>query len=53
YGRAQNALYPTNIGEHLHGQIPESELVEFEESGHSPFWEEPEKFNREAARFAG
>ncbi len=53
YGRAQNALYPTGIGEHLDGQIPESELVEFEESGHSPFWEEPEKFNREVARFAG
>ena len=53
YGTHQNALYPTRSGEHLHGQIPEGELVEFEESGHSPFWEEPEKFNREVARFAG
>jgi len=52
YGRAQNALFPTEIGQHLDGRIPESELVEFGESGHSPFWEEPEKFNREVARFA-
>ena len=53
YGRSDNALYPTKVGEHLSGQIPDSELVEFSESGHSPFWEEPEKFNREVARFAG
>ena len=53
YGRSDNALYPTKVGEYLNGQIPDSELVEFEESGHSPFWEEPEKFNREVARFAG
>ncbi len=47
-----SALYPTGIGEHLDEQIPKSELVVFEESGHSPFWEEPEKFNREVVRFA-
>ncbi len=33
-------------------RILQSELVVFEESGHAPFWEEPEKFNREIARFA-
>jgi pimeloyl-ACP methyl ester carboxylesterase len=33
--------------------IPESSLVEFEESGHSPPWEEPEKFNAEVTRFVG
>jgi non-heme chloroperoxidase len=33
--------------------IPNSSLEIFEESGHSPFWEEPGKFNAEAARFAG
>jgi pimeloyl-ACP methyl ester carboxylesterase len=47
-----SALYPTKIGEYLNEQIPESELVMFEESGHSPFWEESEKFNRKVARFA-
>jgi pimeloyl-ACP methyl ester carboxylesterase len=52
YG-ARSTLYPTKIGEHLDQRIPESELLVFEESGHSPFWEEPEKFNREVARFAG
>ena len=47
-----SALYPSKIGEYLNERIPESELIMFEESGHSPFWEEPEKFNREIARFA-
>jgi non-heme chloroperoxidase len=52
YG-ARSTLYPTKIGEHLDERIPKSELLVFEESGHSPFWEEPEKFDREVARFAG
>jgi pimeloyl-ACP methyl ester carboxylesterase len=52
YG-ARSALYPTEIGALLDEEIPQSELVVFEESGHSPFWEEPEKFNREVTRFAG
>lgn len=51
YG-ARSAFYPTELGALLDEQIPQSELVVFEESGHSPFWEEPEKFNREIARFA-
>lgn len=50
YG-ADSALYPTKIGNYLNEHVPNSELVVFEESGHSPFWEEPEKFNRELARF--
>jgi non-heme chloroperoxidase len=52
YG-ARSALYSTELGALLDEQIPQSELVVFEESGQSPFWEEPEKFNREIARFAG
>ena len=39
------------LGEWMHEQIPDSELVMFAESGHSPFWEEPEKFNTELASF--
>ena len=37
----------------LQGRIPGSKLVRFQESGHCPFWEEPEKFNREVADFVG
>ncbi len=44
---------PYKIGEYLNERIPEGELLMFEESGHSLFWEEPEKFNREISRFAG
>ena len=39
------------LGEWMHKQIPDSELVMFAESGHSPFWEEPEKFNTELVAF--
>lgn len=52
YG-AKSASFPTKVGEYMREQIPNSELVMFEQSGHSPFWEEPEKFNAAVARFAG
>ena len=52
YG-AQSKLFPEDLGSWLQGQIPDSKLVMFEESGHCPFWEEPEKFNREVAGFVG
>jgi non-heme chloroperoxidase len=52
YG-AQSAIYPTKIRDYMQEHIPNSSLVVFEESGHSPFWEEPGKFNAEVARFAG
>ena len=52
YG-AQSANYPTKIRDYMQEHIPNSSLVVFEESGHSPFWEEPGKFNAEVARFAG
>lgn len=51
YG-TNSILYPTRIRDYMKENIPDSSLVEFEESGHSPFWEEPEKFNAEVARFA-
>jgi len=46
----KSAVFP-GAGEWMHEQIPESELVLFEESSHCPFWEEPERFNRELAGF--
>ncbi len=52
YGE-QSKLFPGDLGGWLQGQIPDSKLVRFEQSGHCPFWEEPEKFNREVADFVG
>ncbi len=52
YGE-QSRLCPGGLGEWLHEQIPDSKLVMFEQSGHCPFWEEPEKFNQEVVNFAG
>lgn len=52
YG-AHSAVYPTELGKHMQEFIHNSQLIMFENSGHSPFWEEPEKFNAEVVRFAG
>jgi non-heme chloroperoxidase len=51
YGYPNNRILPTALGQWLQQQLPGSKLVLFENSSHSPFWEEPEKFNRELARF--
>ncbi len=51
YGYPNNRILPTAIGQWLQGQIPGSHLVLFAESSHSPFWEEPAKFNRELLQF--
>jgi non-heme chloroperoxidase len=52
YGE-QSRLFPGDLGEWLQAHIPGSKLVTFEQSGHCPFWEEPEKFNQEVATFVG
>jgi pimeloyl-ACP methyl ester carboxylesterase len=52
YGE-QSKLFPGNLGGWMEDQFLESRLVRFEESGHCPFWEEPEKFNQELADFVG
>jgi pimeloyl-ACP methyl ester carboxylesterase len=52
YG-AQSAIFPGDLGEWLESEIPDAIHVEFEDSGHCPFWEEPEKFNEEVTSFAG
>ena len=41
-----------NAAEHLQKLHSHSTLSIYEKSAHMPFWEEPEKFNRELARFA-
>jgi non-heme chloroperoxidase len=50
YGE-QSKVYPSDLGEWMHGQIPDSELVLFPESGHCPFWEEPDSFNAAVTSF--
>lgn len=44
HGR-KSQIYPTPVWESLAELIPQTSLVLFDESGHSPFWEEPEAFN--------
>jgi pimeloyl-ACP methyl ester carboxylesterase len=51
YGYPNNRILPTPLGQWLHAQLPGSHLVLFGESSHSPFWEEPERFNSELLRF--
>jgi pimeloyl-ACP methyl ester carboxylesterase len=45
-------MYKLVHGEYLAKAIPGSELVVFEDSGHAPMWEEPDRFNTELLRFA-
>ncbi len=45
-------MYKLVHGEWLAEHIPGTELVVFEESGHTPMWEEPAKFNEEIERFS-
>jgi proline iminopeptidase len=44
-------LCPVSVAERLHAGIGDARLVIFEESGHFPWIEEPEKFKRELLRF--
>ncbi|MFD1513985.1 alpha/beta fold hydrolase [Halomarina rubra] len=50
YGE-RSAVFPGDVGGWLEATIPDAELVRFEESGHCPQWEEPEKFNAELTAF--
>lgn len=52
YG-SQSMLFPTPVGKEMHAHIQNSHLVMFEQSGHSLFWEEPDLFNAEVAKFVG
>jgi proline iminopeptidase len=44
-------ICPVPVSERLHAGLPRSRLVMFEESGHMPWLEEPEKFAAELVRF--
>jgi non-heme chloroperoxidase len=52
YSYPNNNVLPTAVGQWIQQQIPGSDLVLFEHSSHSPFWEEADKFNSELARVA-
>lgn len=51
WGRDEKCVAVSD-GEYIQRKIKGSKLVMFEESGHCPFLEEPEKFNEEVTRFA-
>lgn len=46
YGRMNNAPIPSEIGAWIAGQIPGARLERFEDAGHSPFYEQPGRFNQ-------
>ena len=46
-----DSLVPPEVMHHFAKRIPGAECVEFEASGHSPYFEEPEAFNRMLERF--
>ena len=50
YGR-HDWICPIALAERLHAGIPRSRLVVFEESGHIPWLEEPERFAAELIQF--
>ena len=51
YGRGNNVPLPTEIGQWIASQIPGARLECLEASGHSPQYEQPERFNAVLADF--
>lgn len=49
---AHSHLYGSDTADHLGAAIPRSKIVEFDRSGHSPHFEQPELFNRILREFA-
>lgn len=50
---AQSQLYGAETADHLVATLPDARALRFEASGHAPHLEEPERFNRALADFAG
>jgi non-heme chloroperoxidase len=42
---ARSRIYPVEAGQWLVDRLPDGRHVVFDESGHLPFYEEPEAFN--------
>ncbi len=51
YGRKNNVPIPSELGAWIHERLPASRLVLFEDTGHSPFYESPQRFNEELINF--
>lgn len=51
YGRSNNVPIPSELGSWMHSQLADSRLELFEESGHSPFYEDPVRFNQSVTEF--
>jgi non-heme chloroperoxidase len=45
------SVVPVENGAYLAEAMPEAQLVEFANAGHSPFWDEPDRFNSEVSSF--
>ncbi|WP_439486426.1 alpha/beta fold hydrolase [Blastomonas fulva] len=52
YGRMNNVPIPSELGQWIAGQIPGARLDRFSDAGHSPFHEQPERFNALISDFA-
>lgn len=52
YGRMNNVPIPTELGQWMQTQITGSRLERFDDAGHSPFYEQPERFNKLLSEFA-
>jgi pimeloyl-ACP methyl ester carboxylesterase len=51
HGQSDSVIVPEASEEYLE-LLDDAELSRYPETGHSPFWERPERFNRELAAFA-
>jgi pimeloyl-ACP methyl ester carboxylesterase len=50
YGE-QDAIVLLSMGKHLAGLAPHAKMSVYPDVGHAPFWEAPERFNRELREF--
>ena len=48
---AKERVVPTELGEHLAAAFPNVQTHVYDNCGHAPFWEEPDKFNDDLSAF--
>lgn len=49
---AHEQIMPKALTDELSAVLPHAETLIYKQSGHAPFWEEPDRFNTDLARFA-
>lgn len=49
---AREQIMPRALTDELSATLPRAETLIYADSGHSPFWEEPDRFNADLVRFA-